>query len=146
MLNPFKEVDWNPDLPARRKFAVSWMVGFPIVSVLILLLGKAFGDVWKLELAARIAGVGAGAGLLLWLVPQAAKPFYTVWFGFGCSVGIVIGNLLFLAFFFLVITPFGLARRLSSTRAIAKSADPGASTYWKDAAQPSDPKRYYRQY
>ncbi|MFT4587452.1 MAG: hypothetical protein ACI9VS_002084, partial [Candidatus Binatia bacterium] len=30
MLNPFKEVDWNPDLPARRKFAVSLVIGFPI--------------------------------------------------------------------------------------------------------------------
>lgn len=146
MLNPFKEVDWNPDLPARRKFAVSWMIGFPVVAALILLLGKALGDVWKLELATWIAGVGCGAGVLLWLIPQIARPFYTAWFAFGCSVGIVIGNLLFLAFFFLVITPFGLARRLSSNQAISKGSDPGASTYWKEASQPSDPKRYYRQY
>lgn len=146
MLNPFKEVDWSPDLPARRKFAISWIIGFPIVALLILLVGRVVGGTWKLELAAGIASVGTAAGVLLWLLPQIAKPFYVIWFAFGCSMGIVIGNLLFLAFFYLVITPFGLARRFNRNPAIAKGFRPGASSYWKPAKQTKDPKRYYRQY
>lgn len=146
MLNPFKEVDWNPDLPARRRFAVSLTIGFPIVAILILLLGRILGGDWKPAIPIWLAGSGVGVGLVLWALPQIAKPFYVVWYGFGCSMGIVIGNTLMGAFFYLLITPFGLIRRLSKTKAIAKGADPEATTYWRDAPRNDDPKRYYRQY
>lgn len=146
MLNPFKEVDWNPDLPARRKFAVSLAVGFPIVAILILLLGRIFGGEWKPTVPIWMAGSGVGVGLALWALPRIAKPFYIVWYAFGCTMGMVIGNTLMGAFFYLLITPFGLIRRLSKTKAIAKGADPAAKTYWRDAPRNDDPKRYYRQY
>ena len=146
MLNPFKEVDWNPDLPARRKFAASLIIGFPVIAIVILLLGRFFGGEWKPLIPMWMAGGGAFIGAALWAVPQIAKPFYIVWFGFGCSMGIVIGNLLLSAFFYLLITPFGLARRLAKSRPIAKSFDPAAKTYWRDAPPNDDPKRYYRQY
>ena len=146
MLNPFKEVDWNPDLPARKKFAVSLIIGFPIVALIILLMGRVFSGSWHPTVPVWMAGVGAGTGVVLRLIPQIAKPFYILWFGFGCSMGIVIGNLLFSAFFFLVITPFGLMRRLIGKPAIEKQPSPGAQTYWREARQTSDPKRYYKQY
>ncbi len=146
MLNPFKEVDWNPDRSARRKFAVSWIVGFPIVAVLLLLIGRAVKGGWNVESALWIAGCGAGAGAVLWALPQIAKPFYVLWFGFGCSVGILVGNLLFCACFLLLVTPFGLLKRLAGSRAIAKSFDRNAPTYWRDVEPVKDPKRYYRQY
>mgnify|MGYP000114131844 CR=1 FL=1 len=146
MLNPFKEVDWNPDLPARRKFAVSLIIGFPIVALVVLLIGRVFGDEWKWVVPLWIASCGAGTGLVLWAIPQIAKPFYCLWYAFGCSMGIIIGNLLMCAFFYLVITPFGLARRLSKRPAILKGTETGAETYWQDVEAVKDPKRYYRQY
>lgn len=146
MLNPFKEVDWNPDLPARKKFAVSLIVGFPIVAVLLLLLGRAFSGAWNPTIPIWIACAGSGTGVVLRLLPQIAKPFYLVWFGFGCSAGIVIGNLLFSAFFYLVITPFGLMRRMIGKPAIVKRHAKESSSYWQDARTTDDPKRYYRQY
>ena len=33
MINPFSEVNWNPDRPARKKFAVSLIIGFPAIAV-----------------------------------------------------------------------------------------------------------------
>ena len=146
MLNPFKEVDWNPDLPARRKFAISLVIGFPIIALVILLAGRAFGGEWKPLAPMWMAGCGAGIGLMLWALPRIAKPFYIIWYTFGCAMGIVIGNVLISAFYFLIITPFGLGRRLSKRKPIAKAADPDAKSYWRDAPPNDDPKRYFRQY
>ncbi len=37
MLNPFKEVNWHPDLATRRTFARSLVIGFPCLAVVLVL-------------------------------------------------------------------------------------------------------------
>ena len=38
MVNPFKEVNWNPGPQERRKFALSLVIGFPCIAVVLLVL------------------------------------------------------------------------------------------------------------
>ena len=40
MLNPIKEVNWQPDTAARRVFAKSLMIGFPCLALLFLVAGR----------------------------------------------------------------------------------------------------------
>ena len=145
MMNPFAEVDWNPDLRARKKFAVSLIIGFPMIAVVFSLIAflktHAFNHFFF-----WLGIVGLAAGVVLWLLPQIAKPFYQVWYFLACCMGIVIGNVLFAVFFYLVFTPLGLCLRLRRNQGINKSFDKSRKSYWRDAEKPVDLKRYYRQF
>ena len=145
MMNPFADVNWNPDLRARRKFAVSLVIGFPVIAVLLSLAAYlkthhvAHFPIW-------LGATGLAVGVVLWLIPQIAKPFYVVWYFLGCCVGIVVGNVVFALFYFLVFTPFGLFRRLLNRKSFPKGFDKSAATYWQPAEKVVDLKRYYRQF
>jgi hypothetical protein len=141
MLNPFAETNWNPTVDERRKFARSLVIGFPCVALALLLLGQA-----KLPLALRLGGAGVAVGIVLWIVPQIARPFYVVWYFLACCMGLVMGNLLLAGFFYLILTPFALAKRCFARPAIRKSFDRQAPTYWKEAGPPAEPERYFKQF
>ncbi len=75
MLNPFREVNWNPDTTARRAFAKSLVIGFPCVALVFLLAGWLAGKGWNVSFALKLGGIGA----LLILGGTAAAPFiYTL--------------------------------------------------------------------
>lgn len=145
MINPFKDTNWNPDTAARRSFAKSLIIGFPILAVVFTLIGwLRTGAIpsWTPWLAA----IGAGLGVIFWLIPQIAKPFYLVWFFAACCIGIVVSNLLIGAFFYLVITPFGLVMRAFGRDPMDRRWEKSKTSYWRDAERIVDPQRYWRQF
>ena len=144
-MNPFAETNWNPDTRARKKFAVSLIIGFPVIAVLLVLVSY-FKTHHVGHFPIWLGGIGLAVGIILWLLPQIAKPFYVVWYFLGCCIGIVVGNVLFSLFFYLVFTPLGLLLRLRKNKAINKGFDKSAKTYWRDAEKVVDLKRYYRQF
>jgi hypothetical protein len=146
MVNPFKEVNWNPGPPERRKFALSLMIGFPCIAAVLLVVGWLRGRGWNLPLAAGVGGGGLGLGLLLWAVPQVARPFYIGWYFIACCIGTVVGNLALGIVFFVLVTGLGLLMRLLGRRPVRKTFDKRAATYWQDTEQVDDPSRYYRQF
>jgi len=145
MMNPFAEVDWNPDVQGRKKFAVSLIIGFPIIGA--LLAGASY---WKHHTVGHfpfwLGGIGFAAGVIFWLVPQIAKPFYLAWYFIACCMGFVVGNLLFTLFFYLVFTPLGLLLRMRKQKPIEKAFDKARASYWREAEKSVDLKRYYRQF
>jgi hypothetical protein len=145
MMNPFTEVNWNPDRAGRRKFAVSLMIGFPCIAVLMLLArhfargGWSTGPLW-------LAGIGFAFGLVCWLLPGISKPFYQAWYFIGCCLGFVLGNLLLSLFFYVVITPIGWLKRLGGSRSVSKGFDKSQASYWQPAEKSKDSSEYYRQF
>ena len=146
MVNPFKEVNWNPGLRERRKFALSLVIGFPCIAVVLLVLGWLRGKGWNLSLAAIIGGGGLAIGLLLLALPQIARPFYVAWYFVACCIGTVVGNLALAIVFFVLVTGLGLLMRALGRRPVRKTFDKRAATYWQDAEHVDDPNRYYRQF
>jgi hypothetical protein len=146
MMNPFREVNWNPGLQERRKFAVSLLVGFPGVAAVLLVAGRWQGSGWNFVLPLAVAGIGVGLGLILWVVPQIARPFYVGWHAFACSAGFVMGNLVLAGVYLLLFAPVGLARRAMGRRTFHKGFDKSAPSYWNEEPPPGDPARYYRQF
>ena len=145
MMNPFAEVDWNPDLRARKKFAVSLIIGFPVIAaVFSLVTFLRTHPVYHFALWLGVIGVGLG--VVLWVVPQISKPVYLIWYFVACCMGFVIGNTLFALFFYVVFTPLGLCLRLRKNKAVTKVFDKSRKSYWRDAEKPVDLKRYYRQF
>ncbi len=145
MLNPFQDTDWHPDRAARRRFARSFMVGWPVVAALFAVAGfwktHAFPG-WTLWLGIG----GAILGAVLWLAPQIAKPFYLAWYFTACCAGFVVGNALLAAAYYFVVTPTGLLLRALGRDALQRRPASQAASYWRKAPAAADPARYYRQY
>ncbi|MDO8544524.1 MAG: SxtJ family membrane protein [Opitutaceae bacterium] len=145
-MNPFREVNWQPGLGERRKFAVSLIVGFPCVAAVLLVAGRLLGTGWNFRAALTVGGVGVAVGLLLWAVPQIARPFYVGWYAVACGIGFMIGNGVLAAIYLLMFAPVGLAMRMVGRSGLSKGFDRSVSSYWRDAQPRDDPERYFRQY
>ena len=145
MINPFHEVNWNPDLAARRAFAKSIAIGFPILALLLGVLGFFRAHSWPLW-TYWLAGIGAAAGAVLWLAPQIARPFYVVWNALGCCVGFVVSNIAVTAVYFLVVTPIGFVLRIFGRDPLRRRFERERGSYWEDAEKPGDAERYFRQH
>lgn len=148
MINPFREINWNPDFNERKKFGKTLIIGFPIFGLVIFILGWASSGVWNknLELACWIVGVGVALGLVAFLIPQISKPIYVAWYFIGCCLGFVISNLVFSLMYYLFFTPIGLIRRIVSRDSFPKTYDKSKKTYWKDVKPTEDVSRYYKQF
>ena len=145
MVNPFKDVNWKPDLAERRKFGMVLFIGFVVLN-LLLWIATYFHLIEPKHGLRTAFFIGQAVGALCWLLPWIAKPFYIVWYLFGCSIGIVMSNLLLSAFYYLVVTPTGLIMRALGRDPMKRSLDRAARSYWHDAEKSVDPKRYFRQF
>jgi hypothetical protein len=145
MLNPFKDVNWNPGRAERRKFARGLMIGFPAIALVFASIGL-FKTHSVSPVCYWLGGIGFAIGLFFWLVPQMAKPFYIVWHFIGCSIGILTGNLVMAVFYFGILTPLGWLLRVTGRLTFRKTFDRTSSTYWQDAEKPVDLNRCYRQF
>ena len=146
MVNPFKEVNWNPGPRERRKFALSLLIGLPCLAAALLVLSLLRGKDGNFPLVAIVGGGGLAVGLFLLALPQFARPVYVPWYFVACCVGLVIGNLALALVFFVLVTSLGWLMRALGRRPLRKSFDKQAGTYWQDAEQVDDPNRYYRQF
>ena len=145
MINPFRDVNWSPNTADKRKFALSLVIGFPCLAVAILLLGRLISGGWPVEKALWIGGVGCALGAVLWLLPMIARPFYLVWYALACTVGLIVSNTLLTGFYYIVMTGTGLVMRALGRKPL-KPLNKQTPTYWDDAEQVSDVRRYYRQF
>lgn len=145
MMNPFNDVNWNPGLTEKRRFAKSLVVGFPILAAFFSLVVWLSQHTWK-PFFLWLGVIGFVAGTVLWLLPSIARPFYLFWYFIACCLGFVFGNFLLLAFYYLVITPIGLTLRGLGRLSLRKGFNHDAATYWRDAEKSVDLQRYYRQF
>jgi hypothetical protein len=146
MLNPFNDVDWNPDRAKKRTFALSLIIGFPCLAVLFLVAGHLRGQGWWVEGPLTFGLTGAAAGLVFLAVPAIVRPFYVVWYALACSIGIVVGNVLFALVFYLFFGGVGLLMRALGRKSMRTRPDRTAPTYWVDAGPAPEPGRYFRQF
>lgn len=146
MINPFKEVNWTPNTEERRSFGKSLIIGFPCLALFWLVVGWFSSDEWHFEMAAKLGGIGAGLGVLFYLIPAIARPFYVLWYCFACCIGLVMGNVILSVVYYIFVTGLGLIMRVFGKKPIRKTLDKEAATYWLDAGQPTDPRRYFHQF
>jgi len=145
MIDPFHELNWNPDVAGRRAFAKSISIGMPLVALVLGALGWFRTHVWPVWIW-WLAGIGAVVGVALWLVPQVARPFYLAWHGLGCCIGFIVSNTAVTAVYFFVVTPIGLALRLFGRDPLRRRFERERESYWEDAEKPGGAERYFRQH
>lgn len=148
MINPFKEVNWRPGTSDLRRFGVTLVVGFGIIAAILLAIRWAVMPVtYAVGLVAWIFICGAGLGLVAIVLPSLAKPFYFLWYLLSCSLGMVISNLCFLLFFYLLFSPFVVVLRLLTGRDPLVLRKPENSTsYWCRRPAGRSTKSYLKQY
>jgi hypothetical protein len=146
MINPFKQVNWNPDYRELRTFARSLMIGFPVIALLISIAQKINHGTWNVEFPCKLAGIGLASGLVFFVFPFVARPFYLVWYALSCAIGLVVSNALFVVLYYTFFTGTGILRRMFRKSPIKKGLNPATPTFWLDAGEPPPPKRYYNQF
>ena len=108
-----------PELDARglRQFAL--VTSAIIVGLFGILLPWLLGfgwPAWPWVLAAVLGGMGV-------VVPNAVRPVYMGWMRFGLILNRITTPILLGLVFFLLITPFGLVRRLIAKDPLARKLD-----------------------
>jgi len=146
MINPFTDVNWNPDIAERRKFGRTLLLGLPIIALLLALAKRFLTGQWHWEPAIWIAAVGITVGLISLATPSLARPFYVVWYGIACCIGIVMTNLLLAVFYYLAFTPISLLKHALGKKTFRKGFQKGSPTYWQEAKHAPDRQRYYNQF
>lgn len=122
-----------------RKFGL--MVGgvFTVLGLLFLWRHKAFYPylLWP----------GAALVLLGTILPRALKWVYLVWMSVAFVLGFVMAHVILTLLFLLVITPMGLAARLTGKDFLSLKLDRTAKSYWLPRpSKPKSAKDYERQF
>lgn len=94
-----------------------------------------------------LIGIGALFLIAAIFAVQALKPLYGPWMMLAMVLGFVMTRVILTIFYFIVLAPFGLVRRLFRKDDLACRLDPTAATHWNERDREPPPKaRYERQF
>jgi ABC-type uncharacterized transport system permease subunit len=111
------------------------------------LLGLVAQARWHAPAAARaIWGVGAAVAAFFFAAPPLRRPIYLGWIYLTYPIGFVVSHVVLAIVFYGVMTPIGLALRLSGRDPLARKFEPERTSYWIPVDPPGDPERYFRQF
>ena len=130
-------IDWHPDGPALRRFGRTVIIGSLLIAAALHFLKG-----WTTA-AEVLAGVGVVIGGLGLTGARIALPGYWFWMGIAFVMGNIMGRILLSIFYYTLITPMGLIRRLVNDKLQLRAR--GRDTYWRDLP-PDDGTRYERQF
>ena len=141
----FVSINWKPDAKELRKFGWAMLIGFGLIGLALM----AWPWDWPFPRAPRAAVVcwvfGAVAGLLGLTGTRAALPIYCVWMGVAFVMGNIVSRVVIAGIYFLVITPMGLAMRLTGRNKLQlKRRD--VPTYWIERERKDGDRDYERQF
>ncbi len=122
-----------------RRFGATALLFFGALCALAVWRDKAFGQAFF--------GVLAALGLAFFLLPGPLRPAYERYLRFAHAVGQVLTLVMLTLAFYLVITPFGLAKKLFGGSPLPLHPSRKAATYWVARQEPAQPKdRFARRY
>jgi polyferredoxin len=81
-------------------------------------------------------------------LPARLKRIYIGWMALGLALGLVVSTLLLTVFFYLVVTPLGLAARLLGKDFLDSRIQREKASYWKmrNTGKRKEPQRYEQQF
>lgn len=127
------------DQRSLRRFGIVVGLAVAVIGALLWYLGKPYGN--------EIMYVG---GFVLWLagfVPRILKPLHWLWMGLALVLGWVMTRVLLTLVFYLVITPFGLMRRLLGGSSMRNKSRDQKTTFWRPRpGDRDDPDHLRRQF
>lgn len=81
------------------------------------------------------------------VAPKTLRHIYRAWMGMALVLGLIVSTVLLTVFYYVVVTPIGLAARLAGKDFLERKWS-NASSYWqlRPAAQPKAPSEYEQQF
>ena len=129
--------------PSRRQlavFAVAWAVSLMLVGWLWPL---PLGDFSLRDLLWVLAVIVPVLGLVL---PGFLRSVYLGSAYLALPLGIVVSHIVLAGIYYLVLTPIGLALRLTGYDPLHRSFEPSRPSYWTPREEHADTARYFRQF
>jgi hypothetical protein len=135
----FQHVQWQPDRNELRRFAISMLVGFAVIGLIVAWRAGQFGRgtfiCWELGLALAVAAQ----------VPKLGRIAYLCVYVPTSLIGYVISHVVLTLIFFFVFMPLGMLLRLMGKDLLQLRAT-GGQTKWRRVEEAKDANRYYRQF
>lgn len=138
MINPFKDVNWQPVSAELKSFSRSMLIGF---SVLAIVFGISSFNLYPFV-------IFLGVGCLLFIL-QFIEPLnllaYKIIFMLSCLMGLVVANLILIVFYYAVFCSISMTVRLCTGRDPLQLKKPVESN-WQTCQQKKELSRYLKQY
>ncbi len=146
MINPFKEINWQPNPGELRTVGATLAIGGISVVALMYVLWETVDRFQNLaKVLAFIFLAVLVLGLLTASLPKICRPIYYVWYFFGACIGFVVTNTILIVFFYCCFSLIAVLMRLTDRDPLTLTRRK-MNTYWVPHRQPPSPARYYRQY
>ena len=139
------EVNKQPSSSDLKKFALTMIIGMPIVGLIWTGIIYWTAEVWNFWIFGAFAAFGALVCLGTLASSALGRILYIVWHTLAAIIEAVISFVSTLLMYILTILPIGLIMRLFGRKPLTV-LDKEASSYWKDCKESKDLKRYFRQY
>jgi len=150
MINPFTEINWNPDAKDLRKFGRTVLAGFLIISAVFLLVNILVFKYPGSKAAYTpliLFALGVAVCFISYFVKPLSLPVYYIWFIAGASIGIVVTNLLLSLFYYFFFTPVGLALKyLAGRDPLNLKQIKAQKSNWNNHNANKPIRRYFKQY
>lgn len=136
------KVTWRPDSGGLWRFGAVVVLGCGLVGA-ALLLGWPVGQSTRAAVVVWIVGgVIGGLGLT---GTRAGLPGYWAWMGIGWVLGNVTSRVVLLLVYYLVVTPLGIAMRLTGRDRLGLRRGGGGSL-WRDVVDDGKSSGHERQF
>ena len=132
------DINWRPQAKELRKFGITVMIGFGIIGLIFQFAADNLQGAYVAYIAGSALGLPALTGTVI------ALPGYWIWMGIAFVMGNIMSRLLLGIFFYLLITPMGLIRRLAADKLHLKR--PTGSSCWVDLPEDGGKGRFERQF
>ncbi|MFW5870177.1 MAG: SxtJ family membrane protein [Candidatus Sumerlaeota bacterium] len=133
-------IDWNPTRRQLRTFGLTLFVMFPLAGAFFAARGESFS--WAVFIAA--AAIGCLVELSVLAFEPLARLLYKAWMGLALVLGYVVGPVVISIIYYLVITPIGLALRLTGKDPMQRRRPEGSC--WVEVEHKTDTRSYGRQF
>ena len=141
------QTDALPSKEERQSFALSLIIGFPIIGCIWTFIVKYFNsaDQWNFYVLGIIGGLGVSLGCLSYLSKSFGNGTWKIWRILILFIDKIIIWTLLPVFFYTFLSPYAYILRLLGKSGL-KKLEPNRKTYWKDVDQPDSTKRYLQQF
>jgi hypothetical protein len=134
------EFNKNPSRRELRVFGGLLPGFFCLLAALAMLAGQAA------PVYAPLFGVGLIAGGVYWLWPASRRPLYLAWMVAAYPIGMAVSLLLVTVVYYAVITPIGLALRLTGRDPLRLRKESASDSCWVAHEPRTGKDAYFRQF